>query len=345
MINRIDLSQYKLINKESNISEFNHYKCGNNFKINSNLLNARLNLNSDLCLSCNPLKSYSHIYLKLKNIFDEYNIKYFENDRIELDGKEIDLYIPSMKLGFEIDGLYWHSSKYKSEMYHVEKQNLAREKGIRLIQFFEDEIEYKYDIVESMIKNKINANINKIFARKTTLKKISNLEYKNFVIKNHIQGYYYAHIIYGLYYNNELISIMSFIKRKNNSYELLRYCSILNTQIVGGASKLLNYFINNIEFNELYTYANRRYSDGLLYEKIGFEKISENKLNYWYVNLSKKIRHHRLKYQKHKLVALGYDINKTQDDIMNERKIYKIYDSGTITFRYKKSQQSEMLAF
>ena len=37
-----------------------------------------------------------------------------------LDGKEIDIYIPSLKLGFEFNGNYWHSSDLKYYLYHQE---------------------------------------------------------------------------------------------------------------------------------------------------------------------------------------------------------------------------------
>ena len=46
-------------------------------------------------------------------------------------------------------------------------------------------------------------------------------------------------------------------------------------------------------------------------------------------------REHRIKYQKHKLIQMGYDKNKTADEIMLENNIYKIYDCGTIRYTLK----------
>lgn len=65
--------------------------------------------------------------------------KIIQKDRTILKGKEIDIYLPDIKLGFEIDGLYYHSSKYKDKMYHLNKQLKAMENGVRLIHIYDSE--------------------------------------------------------------------------------------------------------------------------------------------------------------------------------------------------------------
>jgi hypothetical protein len=42
----------------------------------------------------------------------------------------------------------------------------------------------------------------------------------------------------------------------------------------------------------------------------------------------------RIAYQKHKLVAAGYDATKTEHEIMLERGIYRIYDCGNYKYVY-----------
>lgn len=120
---------------------------------------------------------------------------------------------------------------------------------------------------------------------------------------------------------------------KTNEYELLRYCNKLNSSVVGGASKLLKHFIKIHKPDKIITYANRRYSDGNLYNKIGFAETQKTIPNYWYV--VNKQRHHRFKYRKDILIKEGYDPNKTEHQIMSERKIPRIYDCGNIKYELK----------
>ena len=119
-----------------------------------------------------------------------------------------------------------------------------------------------------------------------------------------------------------------------NGYELSRFCNKLDTTVIGGADKLLKYFIKTYNPKEIISYADRRWSQGNLYEKIGFTKKNINKPNYSYIiGLNRK---HRFGYRKEILKKDGFDTkNKTEHEIMLERKIYRIYDCGTITYNLK----------
>jgi len=211
---------------------------------------------------------------------------------------------------------------------------LCEKKGIQLIQIFEDEWLFKQDIVKSRLLNLLKLNKNKIYARKCVLKEITSKESKEFLNTNHIQGNVNSNIRLGLYYDDELVSIMTFGKlrksmgysTKKGSYEMLRFCNKLNTSVIGGADKLLQYFVKLYQPKEIITYADRRWSQGNLYDKLDFEFIYKTKPNYWYINDDK--REYRFKYRKDVLVKKGFDINKTEHQIMLERKIYRIYDCG-----------------
>jgi hypothetical protein len=65
----------------------------------------------------------------------------------------------------------------------------------------------------------------------------------------------------------------------------LRFCNKLNTSIIGGESKLLNYFIKKYEPSEILTYVDRSWSKGNLYSKLGFDLIGKTKPNYTYYDL------------------------------------------------------------
>ena len=117
---------------------------------------------------------------------------------------------------------------------------------------------------------------------------------------------------------------------EENAYELLRFSNKLNTIVVGGASRLLNYFIKNVQPKKIISYADKRWSNGSLYKKLGFEHIRDSKPNYYYIVNDK--RENRFNYRKDVLVKEGYDNSKTEHQIMKERKIYRIYDCGCMVY-------------
>jgi hypothetical protein len=255
---------------------------------------------------------------------------------------ELDIYIPELKLAFEFNGLYWHSEIYKENNYHLNKTEMCEKQGIQLIQIWEDDWLFKQDIVKSIILNKLNKITNKIFARKCEIKEINNNKLvREFLNQNHIQGFVGSKIKIGLFYDNQLVSLMTFGDRRvamgkkstnQDEYELLRFCNKLNTYVIGGASKLFKYFINNYKPKEITTYADRSFSQGKLYETLGFNFIEKTKPNYYYIIDG--VRHHRFNFRKDRLIKEGFDPNRTEHEIMLERKIYRIYDSGNLKFNY-----------
>jgi len=289
------------------------------------------------CQKCS--NSYHKMQTELKELIESFDIKVIFNDRNILNGKELDIYIPSKNVAIEFNGLYWHSEIYKDSMYHLNKTNFCNENGIRLIHIFEDEWLFKKNIVISRIKDILGLNKNKIYGRKTIIKEVSSDEAKIFIEENHIQGNINSKIRLGLYYNNELVSLMTFGNMRKslgrlsneNKYELLRFCNKLNTNIIGGASKLFNYFIKNYNPVEVISYADRRWSKGNLYDKLGFTFDHNSNPNYWYI--IGKNRKHRFGYRKDILIKEGYDKNKTEHQIMLERGIYRIYDCGNILYK------------
>ena len=264
------------------------------------------------------------------------------HNRDILNGREIDIYIPSLKLGIEYDGLRWHSEIFnKGANYHLSKTEECERQGIRLIHIFEDEWQYKRDIVKSRLLNLIGKTPDKIYARKCAIKEVDSHTASKFLNENHIQGTCNSSYRYGLYYNDELVSIMTFGKLRKNLgstdkdgyYELLRFCNKLNTAVVGGASKLFKHFLKENKPTNVISYADRRWSNGGLYEKLGFTLNHKSKPSYFYVVNDK--RENRFKYRKDVLVKEGYDSSKTEHQIMLERGIYRIYDCGCLVYEYK----------
>jgi hypothetical protein len=326
-------------------NDYNYIICceyHGNFEIQPNLYRNRKNSKTIICPMCNPVGSFSSSgkEIQLINFIKEnYEGEIIENTRNIISPLELDIYLPELKLAFEFNGLYWHSELYKDKNYHILKTESCLEKGIQLLHIWEDDWDYKQDIVKSMILNKLGKTANKIFARKTEIKVIDdNFLIKNFLNDNHIQGYLGSSVKLGLFYNDELVSVMTFGKKRNimkskskeGEFELLRFCNKLNTNVIGGASKLFKYFIKNYSYTEIITYTDRSHSQGKLYETLGFNFTYKTESNYYYVVDG--IRKHRFVFRKDILVKEGYDVNKTEHEIMLERNLYRIYNAGNLKF-------------
>jgi hypothetical protein len=251
--------------------------------------------------------------------------------------QQLDIFIPSHNIGIEFDGLYWHSENFIDNNYHLNKTKACEDVNIQLIHIFEDEWLHKKDVVKSRLKNLLGITEHKIFGRKCYINEIPNNIARKFLDDNHLQGFTNSTIKLGLFHNEELVSVMLFNKprigigKDYDGYELTRFASKLNTSVIGGADKLLKYFIKHNNPKKIVSYADKRWSNGNLYEKLGFELTHENKPNYWYI--LGKTRKHRFNYRKNALKKKGVDvINKTEHEIMLDLGIYRIYDCGTLSY-------------
>ena len=277
------------------------------------------------------------------------------NDRSVLDGKEIDIYVPEYKFGIEYNGLMWHSigeSKYskfnrpdtrENRYQHVYKTNLAQNKGIQLFHIFENEWldENKQSIWKSVINDKLGLNT-KIGARKCEIREVQTKIANDFLNKNHLQGATNGRIKIGLFYDNDLVSLMTFSAgrqmSKDAEYELLRFCSKKGYTIQGGASKLFTYFVRKYNPKSVKSFANRRWSQGNLYQKLGFKLSHISNPNYFYFKPEEGVLYSRNMFQKKSLKRFkSYSKDKTEYQITLEEGYRRIYDSGNYVFIWKPS--------
>lgn len=319
--------------------------CGGSFSINRSLFRHRHLNNIIPCTICNPINSPNSFKEKeiLSFVSSIYRDTIVENDRSLINPKEIDIYLPNQKIAIEFNGLFWHSSDRVNNTYHINKTNNCKLKDVNLIHIFEDEWEFKKDIVKSIIKSRLHIHDVIVYGRKCIVKEISSREYREFVDNNHIQGHVNSSIKIGLYYNEELVSVMSFgslrkalgSKKENGHYEMLRFCNKLNYLVVGGASKLFKYFIKKYNPLKVTSFSDIRYFTGDLYSKLGFNYVSTTRPNYYYITDYLK-RENRFKFRKDILVSQGFDPKKSESQIMRDRGIPKIYDCGNKKWIWKR---------
>ncbi len=264
------------------------------------------------------------------------------NNRSILDGYELDIYLPEDNFAIEYNGIYSHIyrphettfARIKDEKYHLNKTNKCEELGIQLLHIFSFSWKSNKEIWKSVIKNKLNNIQTKIYARNCEIRMVDKTTKRVFLETNHLQGKCPSLCDYGLYYKDELVSIMTFSKsryNKNYDWELIRFCNKTNSNVIGGFSKLLSYF-RKTHSGSIVTYADRTYSNGNVYESNGFTLLKVNKPSYHYVSVNKEFLVYRSNLTKKKLLNLLYKPEWTEEEIAKELGYDKIFDCGTKTY-------------
>lgn len=286
------------------------------------------------------------------------NISILRNTFRVISPYELDLYLPEYKLAIECNPTITHNStiaafsshnKPKPKDYHKMKTDMCADKNILLFHIFGYEWEYKQDVIKSMLRNLLGLNSEIIHARKTQIQPISDTMCFDFLEHNHRQGGIHAKIRLGLFLENKLVSVMTFSKMRNtigstgnaNVWELSRFCNVLNTSVVGGASKLFKYFVHTYNPEEIRSFSDRAHTKGKLYKILGFEIINTSNPGYVWVDLHTNKAYNRVNAQKRNIQKFLHDdtidLRLTEIDIMRMHNFVQVFDSGTITWRWKKS--------
>lgn len=289
-----------------------------------------------------------------------------ENDKIILKeiNKEIDVYIPSKNIGFELNGNYWHTEKHggKERKYHINKTQICENNNIRLIHIFEDEWEKKRELIYSKILHFLGIqkeSRKSIYARKCEIKEINSSIAGKFLDKYHVQGKETsASTLLGAYNGEELVAVMTFGKPRNNmgkggknksesSVELIRFATQTNIRIPGIASKLFSFFINKsrTDVDQIYSYADRRwtYSKKNVYLELGFLETNRSDPNYFYVHSKDGflVRRNRFSYRKSQLARKfpkQYNSSLTEVENMFAFGYDRIWDCGTIRYTWLRTK-------
>jgi hypothetical protein len=319
--------------------------CKNIFTITSNNLYDRtVRSKSEVCTLCNPFDNKSGQDIDLLNYIKKiYSGEILTNDRNIISPYELDIYLPDIKIAFEFNGLYWHSEMNKSISYHSDKTNKCLENEIKLVHIWEDDWVYKNKIIKSIINNAIGNIKNKLYARQCFVKKVDKKTSRDFLNSNHIQGDSMSSIKLGLFYDNELVSLMAFGKCRivlnqkvnKDQYELIRFVNKIEFNVIGGASKLFSHFLKEYNPETIISYSDNAIFDGGLYKKLRFNHLCDTGLDYYWV-IDKK-RKHRYNFRKSNLIKMGYDANKTEREIMYEDVgSYRIWGCGLKKWEYTK---------
>lgn len=244
---------------------------------------------------------------------------------------------------FEINPTVTHNSlvglfnkKPKEKNYHFIKHSVAMEFGFHCVHVFD------WDDPDKIISVFL-APKDKIYARKCTIQAVSVKEAREFIEKYHLQGYAKDEIRIGLYYNEELVMIMTFGKpryNKNYQYELVRLCSKAN--VIGGAERIFNYFVKIFNPESVVSYCDIAKFSGETYRKLGFVcKGKPKPSKHWFnIKTNQHITDNLLRQKGFdQLFKTNYGKGTSNEELMIQNFFLPVYDCGQVT--YVKSFKTE----
>lgn len=220
-------------------------------------------------------------------------------------------------LFINVDGLYHHSVEKVAANYHRNMRRLFESHGFRIMQFYEDEIHGKPQIVKSMVQAVLGKLQVKLFARKMTVEVIKNDEANKFLEQNHIIGRSFGAYHLGLRNQDSvLVQVMSW-RQNEDSLEIVRSAGLLNTVVVGGFQRLLKALREKAPHLPVKTLVDLRYADGHSLVKAGFVPGKE-RTQYQYTDGYVRIDKRQFR------VKAGID----EVAVAKERGYVRIFDAG-----------------
>jgi transposase-like protein len=271
----------------------------------------------------------------------EFLVSHFPNDdwahsvKSIIPPYELDIVNHTKKIAVEYCGIYWHSeaSSGKKSGYHRKKYFDCKKAGYKLITVFETD-----DITKvKALLLKLLGKTTKIGARKTTIRNMTPTEAMNFHREHHLHSQVGAKYHYGLFYKDQVVMVASFGKNRFSNqfqYECSRITSHSIYTVVGGVSRLIKHFIDEVSPKSISSFADLRFGTGGVYEKCGFTYLGDSDPNYWYSKGYCNPLYSRVKFQKHKLKEQleTFDESKTEFENMIDNGWDRIWDCGNAKY-------------
>lgn len=209
-------------------------------------MQSRLNKSASgtVCSTCNAnnfaSKSETEIIIFLKEAgyeAEQSNRKVFRNKR------ELDIYVPDHKLAIEYNGIYYHSEEMgKDEQYHRGKWLACKEKGITLLQIWEDDWNENSDKQKRMILKGLNSPAHIPLAG-IRVDDCSNKEAAAFLYENSVGGYSLGtHKLQVKAEDDSTLAVLSFFLGLNGDCQIAFYADNLDTL----SASLLNLILKEI---------------------------------------------------------------------------------------------------
>jgi hypothetical protein len=287
-----DIENYK--NIKDTLIHVRCKRCGGEFHRNI------MSLQHGRCHVCYPQGSIAQA--QITEFVKSLGLEVKSCDRTVINPLELDIFVPSHNFAIEFNGLYWHSEQFKSSDYHNNKSILAARYGISLFHVFEDEWSDKREIIESMIRQRLGMSITNIDATNCHIVEVSPEDRTLFFENNHIDDDTNASMAFGLTHENSLVACISlrkpFHKKYSESLEVARFCTSIDTSVVGGLSRLSETALNYVKENgykNIITNVDTRFGSCDSYENAKFQLIYETAPRFWWTDSD--VRYNQFKFR------------------------------------------------
>jgi len=295
------------------------------------------------CMKCNSASSKQEFWVEA--LLLEYGVEFVKKDRRTISPLELDFYLPTYGIAIEVNGLRWHSEKFVTSDYHYKKHLMCKEKGVRLIHLYEDEIR-----AEARVKHYLLSQLRIVEterARKCEVVELGTEECSEFLNKYHLLGAVGSRVKLGLKAYGVLIGVMCFnppsssrgVSFAGDHYELTRAC--FSKLVTGGSAKLFKHFVKSYRPSRVFTYSDNDKFTGSGYRAVGFENVASVKFDYKTVWRAGQLDYRRPKQysRKSNLYKLFGVQPGTEHEICLNNGVYRIYDSGKEKWEWVSKEQ------
>jgi very-short-patch-repair endonuclease len=298
------------------------------------------------CPKCAKQDRFSNVHKRLMQWLERVGIDdALPNYRKLIAPKEIDVFLPKKKVAIEVDGVYWHSSRFMADEAAKRSARRAQveQQGVRFLRFWDFEFLQRTQATLSFLRSVLGLNTFRIGARECEVTPVESAVARDFLDKWHMQGATVASVNLGLFYQAKLVAVMTFRRpsiSKKYDWEMARFAVKGKWNVAGGASKLFKHFLKD-HSGSVVSYADRRYSTGDLYRAMGFTLVHVSKPGYFYYHQKHKIVT-RYQAQKHKLKNLlgdRFDSTLSEYDNMTSNNFHRVYDCGQFVFVFGSTEK------
>ncbi len=202
------------------------------------------------------------LYMYLYSLFGSGFIKSKDMSILKSINREIDILIPSKKVGFEINGGYTHCSPIApclsfgskileplSHKYHVNKTEEALSQGVLLYHLWDH---WPIELLKSIMLAKLGKFESTYSAKELGYSEVSNASLRQFLDSCHHLGFCKAQHAYALMLGSEIKQVLTFnIDSRSNSIVLVRGSSSLNTLVKYGFQRLFKHVLEFAKANSI----------------------------------------------------------------------------------------------
>lgn len=288
--------------------------------------------------------------LEIMEFIKSFGIDCVHRDRSVLNGRELDIYVPSKKIAIEYNGNYWHTDKYIESTKHHDKMIACLNRGVRLVQIFEDEFVYRKEAVFNELKLLLGVFVEeqKGIETKYDVKFIDRNTAMSFLNHYSVFGFVPSTLYVGAFNGADLVTVMSFSKERASldTWRLTRAAMNANYSCQGVCETMFNFFLQNNDCSEIKVFADRRWTideENNIYRELGFEFERYIKPQYTFFNqkVNRYARFNVASFRKKELSRkYGFSSEMTRDEMLKALGYCKIYDCGKIQYVWKKETKN-----